>query len=103
MNAAPLTIAEVAQRWRYSVHSVRRLIKSGKLACLKIGPRRTLVPLAAVEAFERTVLRGSLLQGDPTIETATLGPSSGAKADDQDAIARARMTRSLQSARSKNS
>lgn len=98
-HGPPLTIDEVAERWRYSTDSVRRLIRAGKLACLKIGPRKTLVPLAAVEEYEQTALRVSLNREGQTIETATLGQSSEAKAEEAGASARDRM-RMIRAARS---
>ena len=46
-----LTPSEVAQRWRWHPESVRRWTRLGKLPIVKIS-RRTLIPLAAVEAIE---------------------------------------------------
>jgi len=46
-----LTPTEVARRWRWHPESVRRWTRLGKLPIVKIS-RRTLIPLAAVEAIE---------------------------------------------------
>lgn len=46
-----LTPSEVAARWRWHPESVRRWTRLGKLPIVKIS-RRTLIPLAAVEAIE---------------------------------------------------
>jgi hypothetical protein len=46
-----LTPGELATRWRWHPESVRRWTRLGKLPIVKIS-RRTLIPLAAVEAIE---------------------------------------------------
>lgn len=92
----PLTIAEVAERWHYSEDSVRRLIRAEKLGCIRVGPRKLLVPFEDVEEYERTARLGSSSQADQTTAALKPGQSSGAKADVPTASELGRATRMLQ-------
>ena len=47
-----LTTADVAVRWSCCIHTVRRMIRSGKLTCLKLSRRHILIPVAAVLKVE---------------------------------------------------
>jgi excisionase family DNA binding protein len=47
-----LTTADVAIRWKCCLHTVRRMIRSGKLTCLRLGRRHVLIPVAAVLKVE---------------------------------------------------
>lgn len=95
LSPPPLTIDEVAERWHYSADSVRRLIRAGKLPCIRVGPRKVLVPFEDVEAYEQTARLASLSQADQTTETATLGLSSGASAAGPSASEQRRAQRML--------
>lgn len=103
MSPRPLTIEEVAERWDYSKDSVRRLIRGGKLPCIRVGPRKVLVPFSDVEEYERTARLDLSIQGGQATEAPTLGESSGARAEGPSASERARVQRMMQSAPSKSS
>ena len=46
------SILYVATRWSVSKDSIRRLLDSGQLGCVRIGSRR-LVPLSEIERAEQ--------------------------------------------------
>ncbi len=48
-----LTVAEVATELRMSNDGVRKLIRKGKLKALRLSERKTIVPRAALEAYQR--------------------------------------------------
>jgi excisionase family DNA binding protein len=92
MNA-PYTLAELAGRWHCHKDTVRGLIRAGRLPCLRITPRKLLVPAAAVEEYERTALEGSWPQAGLATQ-ASAGSSSGAKTDALSASLQGRLIRS---------
>ena len=58
MSATPyLTVNQVAEHLRMTPDGVRKLIKSGKLTALRVSERKTLIPTAALHAYQRK-LRG---------------------------------------------
>src|SRR5437660_11388609 len=52
-----LTVAEVASELRMSDDGVRKLIRNGKLKALRLSERKTIIPRAALGAYQRR-LRG---------------------------------------------
>ncbi len=52
-----LTTAQLAERWHYHPVSVRNLVRSGALSCVRMG-RRVRVPLAEVERYEQQATLG---------------------------------------------
>src|SRR5437660_10724271 len=50
-----LTVAEVASELRMSDDGVRKLIRKGKLKALRLSERRTIIPRAALGAYQRRV------------------------------------------------
>lgn len=90
----PMTIGEVAERWRVHERTVRRLIDEGKLECLQISPRRRLVPVAVVERYEsERTGRRDLSRQEAQGTSDDSSTSSGATAADQSAVLRARQIR----------
>lgn len=77
--APPLTIDEVADRWRMSRDGVYRLMAKGDLPWLQVSARRRLIALEDVEQYEQGVRRASSPPASPEIETESPGPSFGAK------------------------
>jgi excisionase family DNA binding protein len=54
-----LTVAEVARRWNYCVHTVHRKVRTGKIPTVMLSRRRILIPLEAVLKFERDATIGT--------------------------------------------
>lgn len=53
-NPSPyLTVAEVATELRMSDDGVRKLVRKGKLKALRLSERKTIVPRAALAAYQR--------------------------------------------------
>ena len=48
-----LTVAEVARELRMSDDGVRKLIRKGKLKALRLSERKTMIPRAALSAYQR--------------------------------------------------
>jgi excisionase family DNA binding protein len=48
-----LTVAEVAGELRMTNDGVRKLIRKGRLKALRVSERRTMIPRAALSAYQR--------------------------------------------------
>ena len=73
----PLTIAEVAERWQCSRDTVEHRIKTGKLKCLKLGPKLTRVTLEQIAEYEQTVALDLSHRVGEEIRRESTGASSG--------------------------
>lgn len=80
-RGAPLTIDEVAERWRMSRDGVYRLMAKGELPWLQVSAKRRLIALEDVEKYEQGVRRASSPLASPATDMENRGPSSGAKTD----------------------
>ena len=48
-----LSVKELAERWNVNEKTVREAIELGQLPAFRVGKRRLLIPLAAVEELEQ--------------------------------------------------
>lgn len=48
-----LTVPQLARRWACCQRTVRNYIATGRLPVMRLSARHLVVPLAAVEAYER--------------------------------------------------
>lgn len=90
---APYTIAECAKRWKECEETVKRRIRRGELACLRLSKRKILVPASAVVAYEQMVGLASSDQARRETLTASTGrsPTSSDETDDPEAASSRRM------------
>lgn len=79
VSPRPYTIKQLAERWQCSRDSVERLIKDGKLPCLKLSPKVIRIPAAVVEEFEQTAALASSDPANPAIPAGQTSTSDGSR------------------------
>lgn len=48
------TVRILAKRWKVSLMTVYRLVESGELRSIRVGPKTIRIPIAAVAEYEET-------------------------------------------------
>lgn len=85
-----VSVNQLATYWMVSRRYLYKLIESGALEAVKLGPRSFRVPTAAARRFEKARLFQSGSPAPSSASSRNAGPSAGASIGQQSAAAGAR-------------